>query len=188
MNLFNKISILVLIFVLPIWAQFNLSLSTGLDYYEYELNYETSPGFGIAVSYNFHPGSSFGLEYQRINLRQKISTPSGSDFISMAVSDVRLIYSYSVITDFYTLKISPLAGIGLKYFKRNAYLIQLGALGRKIISGTSESFLAGSLALDISKKLYKQVVLFVRPGISVYDLNNRYKVFSIAGGIDVRLF
>jgi len=184
----TKIIILILVSVVSIQAQFNLSVSAGLDYYDQKLNYEYSSVYNIGASYRFHPNNVLGFEYQRNNLQQIIASPSGSKFIPMSVSDFKINYSYLLIQDIYSINISPVVGFGVKYFQKSAHTVNLGALGNKTIPGTNESFYTASVALDFSRNIYKQIALFVRPEISVYDFKNLNKTYSIAGGIDVRLF
>ncbi|KAA3614821.1 MAG: hypothetical protein D8M58_10215 [Calditrichaeota bacterium] len=188
MKYLNKIFLLGLLFILPIKAQIGLSFSAGPGFYERDLNLSSSAGFNFGVSYILKHNRSIGLEIHQNNLQQQISTPLGSDLIPTSVKSLKLNYKDLLTGDLLSLMVYPQISFGIINFQRNAYSVQLGAFGKKEIQALNKRYFVSSLAMNISKNIYKQASLFIRPQVSVYDFENYNKIFSIAGGIDVRLF
>jgi hypothetical protein len=190
MSVTQTIKIILLLFLFSVtgWTQVNISAAMAFDQYGEDINYNSMPGFNFGVSYKFQSGIVAGLQFQDNNVNQKINTPGGTDLISTKVNDFIFTMSYPISTNFYTFSIRPVVGIGVKFFKRGTYSFRLGALGTKTLAATNEGFYMANMAFNFSRKIYKQVALFMRPQISFYDFTNLNRVYTIAGGINVRLY
>ena len=183
-----KIIFILFLFIMTGWAQVNISAALAFDQYGKDINYGPAPGFNLGLNYKFQSGVVAGLVFQDNNINQKVNTPGGTDLIASKVNDFVFTLSYPLINNFFSFSISPVVGFGWKFFKRSAYTFQLGALGNKTIAGANEGFYMAGMALNFSKNVYKQAALFIRPQFGLYDFFNLRRVYTIAGGVNVRLY
>jgi hypothetical protein len=183
-----KIVFIYFLFTMTGWAQVNISAALAFDQYGKDINWGPSAGFNFGLNYKFQTGVVAGLVFQDNTINQKVNTPGGTDLIATKAKDFVFTLSYPITNNFYTFSIRPVIGFGRKFFKRSAYTFQLGALGNKTIAGAKEGYYMASMALNFSKNVYKQAALFIRPQFGFYDFSNLRRVYTIAGGINVRLY
>ena len=188
MSLFSSFLFIIFLGLFPLFAQVKISALGGVNYFDSRHRFQPAPaGF---INFSFETDFNGGLEfvYHFTDPVLQIRTPSQNISIPSNVQSVTIFCFYNFNTPVFDLKIKPLIGIGTKWIQRDSYIISLGVLGDRTIKSATEKYFNSAFAIDFSKEITRKIALSIRPAASLYGSKMEYVSFSLAGGIDVRLF
>jgi len=168
-------------------AAVNFSFSTGMKFYDPQLNYSEASVLAAEISFALNSSGDAGLGFQVSNPVIDMSSPTGVKAISLTIWSLTAHYKTTLVHDFLSLKLEPLVSVGWEKIYRPAYTLNIGAVGSRTITSAHESFLLLTLATRLVKELSQHVGLFLKPAYSLFDTKHYYQSFSISGGFDVRL-
>lgn len=187
--MFNQNKILLIVFALTftVHAQIYVSAALSSDHFDHISNYSSASGFVVGLSYQIFAKSLVSFEYKNSTTSLNVATPQGSDNISTRIHDFAMIYGYNLIENFYSVNLQPIIGITVKNIYRGSYTVNLGAIGNRTINSAYDNLSGLLLGLKINKWIGDRINLSIRPQFSLYRSSLINRMFSIAGGIGVRI-
>jgi hypothetical protein len=114
-----------------------------------------------------------------------IASPSVNKAVNISSYDIYLVSAFTLARQFFTLNIETLVGAGIKVLEREAFNIDLGALGREAYPQLTKSYFTSFAGLVISKQISGNLGFFIEPAWAIYNLNSFHSALSVRGGIDV---
>jgi len=170
----------------PLYAKVDFSFSMGIEVDPDNVLNNSSSVFEIGGLYNWDDVGNLGINFRYNETAIKNKGISETNNVGITISDFLLIYSLTIF-DFYSIKVDPYFGMGLRLKERDSYFADLGAAGDQKISGSSEKYALLSFGLIISKNVVKKLSVFIKPGISMYDFKNSSNNYFVTGGISVSI-
>lgn len=183
-----KIFILFFVLQLPLQAQLHTEIMGGYENFNPKQNYSAAAALLVKTDYRLNNRQRISLKYQFSNPVIAFSNPARNQQIGLQSHTIILLYSYTIKTGLLKISLNPFAGAGLKIIRRDAYLVDLGALGKRTIASTNDRFQVFETGLQISRPLFKGTSIAIQSNVSVYHFDPVYSSFTIAGGINVGLF
>jgi len=175
-------------FITPLFSQNSVSFAIGSEYYSGQAHYQNASGISITYMHQIDSPGEIGIKFNYNTMTFNVSSPSANTTVNVSASDFYLVYGYTFENMLFVLDLKPVIGAGFKVLNRDAFQIDLGALGEETTPQLSKTYFSSFLGLVLSKSISDKLSFFVEPAYSVYNTTKRHNTFSIKGGIDVTIY
>ncbi|MCB0281864.1 MAG: hypothetical protein H6627_02695 [Calditrichae bacterium] len=168
-------------------AQINAELSAGMEIFDSGSNYSAGRIWSIHPTYNTDENSVLGLLFKVSDSEILIITPAQNLQPPVHITALMLTYTYFINSGIYNIRIGPGIALGYKWLKREAYKINLGTLGPRMIASVRENYPALNTGLKISLPLSKLSDLIISSSLAYNNLNNGFWSVTFSGGLNVAI-
>jgi len=182
-------SAILLFCVLNLFGQqFSATSKLVYNYPDPDLNIERSVGYGLQIEYDLSDRWSANIFYNFLPSRQSYTIPAGkvSQNIYLHYYGGRMNYKLLHIAN--STSVFVLSGIGIISFVLPERSVDLGALGKKILSQQTTTHTAYSLGFVISHPLWVGFNIYFEPLLFIFATSGRtFMNYLFGGGIEFEL-